>query len=556
MEEQQSRRRLGTGFLLRPTGPAWNEAKKGFAASKRKKAVTGWPPAMARDLAATKMTGTPRDAAVFKRPGVREVATLLDSLPSPALPPVVRAAALSVNTISTLQDYQQSRPRWASAAAAHRAEYEPVQQREAAARESHFVMLDGLPIAVAADTAHGVMCPWNPESSSLSLGKTGDVKEQAALATRQEEGAISEGGTGVASGANKRRRHKGARPNALSSLTPLVDRISSKHKPSGALTDRSAASPFRQSAEVRDPDFGVQSPKAMSKRMFKAPLRSRPTTRSLPSLAVCGAGHQDGSEGKQMESKTERAKDDTNIAVKDMKQSVAWFGSMRDSLWKRPYGKRVISGPPDRSLRSPTRIETDVQVHIAARAPIDWQHPSEWQRRTTKSAHQPPSTAGSRHTWMPLFTLPLSEFVMTNKPSPRKELYQEPFPWRSMPGAETHVRCGPENNGKPDSGIVMHHGISTYEAALQEGGLGSPRRTIAAGSSWKAARPTTIEERDTQRYVKTDVVIVGGGGGGNRGEGGMQGAPGCKSLDTVKRPVDAPGAGFIRVSASSPWKME
>ena len=186
-----------------------------------------------------------------------------------------------------------------------------------------------------------------------------------------------------------------------------------------------------------------------------------------------------------------------------MKQSVAWFGSMRDSLWKRPYGKRVISGPPDRSLRSPTRIETDVQVHIAARAPIDWQHPSEWQRRTTKSAHQPPSTAGSRHTWMPLFTLPLSEFVMTNKPSPRKELYQEPFPWRSMPGAETHVRCGPENNGKPDSGIVMHHGISTYEAALQEGGLGSPRRTIAAGSSWKAARPTTIEERDTQRYTYT-----------------------------------------------------
>ena len=36
----------------------------------------------------------------------------------------------------------------------------------------------------------------------------------------------------------------------------------------------------------------------------------------------------------------------------------------------------------------------------------------------------------------------------------------------------------------------------------------------------------------------------------------MQGAPGCKGLDTVKRPVDAPGAGFIRVSASSPWKME
>jgi hypothetical protein len=267
MEEQQSRRRLGTGFLLRPTGPAWNEAKKGFAASKRKKAVTGWPPAMARDLAATKMTGTPRDAAVFKRPGVREVATLLDSLPSPALPPVVRAAALSVNTISTLQDYQQSRPRWASAAAAHRAEYEPVQQREAAARESHFVLLDGLPLAVAADTAHGILCPWKPESSSLSLVKTGDVKEQAAPATRQEEGAKSEGCTGVARGANNRRRHKG---------TPLMDRIANKHKSSGALTCRSAASPFRQSAEAHDPSFGVQPPKAMSHKMFKTPLRSRP----------------------------------------------------------------------------------------------------------------------------------------------------------------------------------------------------------------------------------------------------------------------------------------
>lgn len=156
---------------------------------------------------------------------------------------------------------------------------------------------------------------------------------------------------------------------------------------------------------------------------------------------------------------------------------------------------------------------------------------------------------------MPLFTLPLSEFVMTNKPSPRKELYQEPFPWRSMPGAETHVRCGPENNGKPDSGIVMHHGISTYEAALQEGGLGSPRRTIAAGSSWKATRPTTIEDRDTQRYGKTDMVIVGGAGRKNRGEG-MQGAPGGKGLDTVNSPVDAHRTGFTRVSASSPWKME
>ena len=88
------------------------------------------------------------------------------------------------------------------------------------------------------------------------------------------------------------------------------------------------------------------------------------TTRSLPSLAVCGAGHQDGSEGKQMESKTEIAEDVTNIAVKDMKHS-AWFGSMRDSLWQRPKdGKRVISGQPARSPRSPTRIETDVQVSM------------------------------------------------------------------------------------------------------------------------------------------------------------------------------------------------
>jgi hypothetical protein len=265
MAEQQSGR-LGTGFLLRPNGPAWTGAKKVFAASKRKKAVTGWPPAMARDLAATKLTGKQHEAAGFKRPSMREVAILLDSLPSPALPPVVRTAALSVNTISTLQDYQQSRPRWSSAAAAHRPEYEPVQQREAAARESHFVLLDGLPLAVAADTAHGVLCPWKPESS-LSLGKTGDVKGQAAPATRQEEGAKSEGGTGVARGANNRRRHKG---------TPLMDRISNKHKPSGALTSRSAASPFRQSAAAHDPSFGVQSPKAMSYKMFKAPLRSRP----------------------------------------------------------------------------------------------------------------------------------------------------------------------------------------------------------------------------------------------------------------------------------------
>ena len=264
MEEQQSGR-VGTGFLLRPNGPAWTETKKGFAASKRKKAVTGWSPA--RDLAATKLTGTPRDAAVFKRPSVREVAMLLDSLPSPGLPPVVRTAALSVNTISTLQDYQQNGPRWASAADAHRAEYESVQQREAAARESHFVLLDGLPLAVAADTAHGILCPWKPESSSLLLGKTGDVKDQAAPAMRQEEDAKSEGGTGVARCANNRRRHKG---------TTLMDTISSKHKPSGALTDRSAASQCRQSAEVHESGFGVQSPKLMSHKMFKAPLRSRP----------------------------------------------------------------------------------------------------------------------------------------------------------------------------------------------------------------------------------------------------------------------------------------
>ena len=51
----------------------------------------------------------------------------------------------------------------------------------------------------------------------------------------------------------------------------------------------------------------------------------------------------------------------------------------------------------------------------------------EWQRRTTRSAHPPPTTAGSRHTWMPLYTLPRSHFEMTNKPSPRKDLYQEPF---------------------------------------------------------------------------------------------------------------------------------
>ncbi len=61
-----------------------------------------------------------------------------------------------------------------------------------------------------------------------------------------------------------------------------------------------------------------------------------------------------------MEFKTERA--EANLAVKDMKQSV-WFGSMRDSLWKRfKDGKRAISGQPARSPRSPTRIETDVQV--------------------------------------------------------------------------------------------------------------------------------------------------------------------------------------------------
>jgi hypothetical protein len=65
-----------------------------------------------------------------------------------------------------------------------------------------------------------------------------------------------------------------------------------------------------------------------------------------------------------MDSKTEIAEDVTNIAVKDMNHSV-WFGSMRDSLWQRPKdGKRVISGQPARSPRSPTRIETDVQVSM------------------------------------------------------------------------------------------------------------------------------------------------------------------------------------------------
>jgi hypothetical protein len=93
-------------------------------------------------------------------------------------------------------------------------------------------------------------------------------------------------------------------------------------------------------------------------------------------------------------------------------------------------------------------------------------------------------------------------------------------------------------------------------SALQEGGLRSPRRTIAAGSSWKAARSATIEDRDTQRHGKTDMVTMVGAAGKNRGEGRMQGAPGEKGIDTVNSPVDAHRAGFTSVSASSPWKME
>jgi len=257
---------LSAGFHLRASGPAWAEAKKGAAAGKRKKAVPGnWQPLARTEQ--TKLPGSPRDAAVSKRRGVREVSTLLDALPSPPLPPGLRTiATLSVNNISTLEDYV-GRPR-GEGAAVQCAEHEPA-QHQPAARRGEFVPLDALPLSVAAETAHGLSCPWDLQASSLLPVKAGSTSGEAdaqAHATRQDEGMKT-------SGAINRRRRKGARPSARSPLSPIMDRISSEHTPSGALTDRGlAASPLSRSAE-----FGSRSPRApLSQTMFKGALRSRP----------------------------------------------------------------------------------------------------------------------------------------------------------------------------------------------------------------------------------------------------------------------------------------
>ena len=70
-----------------------------------------------------------------------------------------------------------------------------------------------------------------------------------------------------------------------------------------------------------------------------------------------------------MERGVARAGGDVNARlIKELKMS-ADFDPMRDTSWKGlKGGKRVITGPPSKSpIRSPTRIESDVQVRAGTR---------------------------------------------------------------------------------------------------------------------------------------------------------------------------------------------
>jgi hypothetical protein len=100
---------------------------------------------------------------VLKRPGMQGLSNLLSSLPAATAPPeVLQVSALSVNNVSTLEEYVVRTE--------HRHGLEdpsPHAEPGTPPQEAAFVPLDQLPISICIDTAHGVACPWNPQAASL-----------------------------------------------------------------------------------------------------------------------------------------------------------------------------------------------------------------------------------------------------------------------------------------------------------------------------------------------------------------------------------------------------
>ena len=91
------------------------------------------------------------------------LSNLISSLPAAPRPPeVLQISSLSVNNVSTLEEYVvRTEHRHGQAGPGPRAE------PGTPPGEAAFVPLDQLPISVCIDTAHGVACPWNHQAASL-----------------------------------------------------------------------------------------------------------------------------------------------------------------------------------------------------------------------------------------------------------------------------------------------------------------------------------------------------------------------------------------------------